>query len=222
MKKCDSFVFYRSFFDSISLAPESEQLTLLRSLIMLCLGDIDIAAIPYPQNMILNQCLASVEAAKQRYERATENGAMGGRPSKWVDQKEAEALFSELGKWKLVADALGVDEDTLRKARYAWGKKTEKPKNLNDNVNVSDNVNANDNDNVTNNKDISGGVGLVPTAVYNDDQSKRGLADGRVIIDGAEYQKVKDENGDWVMRAVSKTVRKHAHDGVISFDWSGA
>ena len=109
------------------------------------LGDMDPHDVPYPYGAAIIQMLASVNFAKERYDRSVENGAKGGRPTKWVEQKEAEALYAKLKSWKAVAEALGIDEDTLRKARFAWSRKTEKPKNLN--VNDNDNVNANDNDN---------------------------------------------------------------------------
>ena len=157
----DSFVFYRSFREPIALMPEDDQLAFFWDFIDCCLGDKELSDVPYPRNAIMAQMLSSVSIAKARYEKSVENGAKGGekggRPKKWIAQEEAEALYAELKNWKAVADALEVDEDTLRKLRYAWDQKAEKPKNRknpNVNVNDNDNVNANVNDNViiSNNK----------------------------------------------------------------------
>ena len=188
----DSFIFYRSFYDSISLAPDDEQLELFQYLLSVCLGDIEIDDVPYPYNMLINQCLYNVNTAKQRYEKATEDGAKGGRPKKWIDRQEAEKLYSELGNWKKVAEQLKVDEDTLRKARFKWYGKTEKPKNLNDNNNVNDNVNVNDNYQLTklkekNKKEKNTGVGVVPFVGDSSTGEKE------------KWRKVKNADGDWVM-----------------------
>ena len=101
------------------------------------------------ENALINQMFVNVQAAKDRYGRSKENGAKGGRPRKWIDQEEAEALFKEHGNWKAVAEALDVDEDTLRKARTAWSKKAEKPKNLTDTVTDTVTVTDTDTDTVT-------------------------------------------------------------------------
>lgn len=186
----DSFIFYRSFYDSISLAPDDEQLELFQYLLSVCLGDIEVDDVPYPYNMLINQCLYNVNTAKQRYEKATEDGAKGGRPKKWIDRQEAEKLHEELGNWKKVAEQMKVDEDTLRKARFKWYGKTEKPKNLNDNNNVNDNDNVNVNYQLTKLKEKSG-VGVVP---FIGDSSTAGKE-----TDTVKWKKKKNADGDWVM-----------------------
>lgn len=152
MDKNENFLFYRSFSESIHLAPESDRLAIYEDLIAVCLGDIEIDDIPYPRNMLIRQCLASVESAKKRYEASIENGNKGGRPQKWVDREEAEKLYAELKTWDKVADALDVSRETLRKARVVWNAQkpknppfldAKKPKNPNDNVNDNDNENDN-------------------------------------------------------------------------------
>lgn len=183
----DSFIFYRSFYDSISLAPDDEQLELFQHLLSVCLGDIEIDDVPYPYNMLINQCLYNVNTAKQRYEKATEDGAKGGRPKKWIDRQEAEKLHEELGNWKKVAEQMKVDEDTLRKARFKWYGKTEKPKNLNDNNNVNDNDNVNVNYQLTNKLKKAAECGP-------DAHSTAKKENGGVV-----YRKVKNADGDWVM-----------------------
>lgn len=143
MDKNDNFLFYRSFSESIHLAPEADRLAIYEDLIAICLGDTEMDDIPYPRNMLIRQCLASVESAKKRYEASIENGKKGGRPKKWIDKEEAEELYAKLKSWGKVADELEVDRETLRKARAIWN--AEKPKNPNDNVNDNDNENDNDN-----------------------------------------------------------------------------
>lgn len=157
MEKNENFIFYRSFFESIHIAPETERLAIYEDLMAICLGDKAIDDVPYPRNMFINQCLASVEYAKKRYETSIENGKKGGRPPRFIKQEEAEALYAKLKSWGKVAEALDVSIDTLRKARYLWyGKDYEKPKNPNDNVNDNDNVNVNYQ--LTNNKAVEGSL----------------------------------------------------------------
>lgn len=149
----DSFVFYRSFMETVEYFAGGEQKDCLFYAVKCLLGDMDPHNVPYPYGAAIIQMLASVKAAKDRHEKAVENGVKGGekggRPKKWIEREEADALYAELKNWRAVADALDVDEDTLRKLRYAWDQKAEKPKNRkNPNVNVNDNVNDNVNVNV--------------------------------------------------------------------------
>ena len=194
----DSFIFYRSFYDSISLAPDDEQLELFQYLFSVCLGDIEIDDVPYPYNMLINQCLYNVNTAKQRYEKATEDGAKGGRPKKWIDRVDAEKMYEELGNWKKVAEQMKVDEDTLRKARFKWYGKTEKPKNLNDNVNVNDNDNVNVNYQLTNNLIKAAECGLDAHSSANKEGKTGAVA----------YRKVKNADGDWMMVPVDKLEKR--------------
>ena len=114
----------------------------------------------------LEQTITSIDAAKNRYAAAVENGKKGGRKKVELNQEEVMKKKAELKTWKAVAAFYKVDEDTLRKIRKQWEKaekpknrnddnvnvdekekeKTEKPKNLNDNVNVNDNVNEKENE----------------------------------------------------------------------------
>lgn len=147
----ESFVFYRSFAENLHRVPPSDRLTAYECLIACALGDRTVDSLPYPLNAIIGQMLKNVDAAKKRYDSAVENGKKGGRPRKWIDQEEAEALYTELGSWPKVADALDVDRSTLWKARKAWEYAVEKPKNLN--VTVNDTVNDNDTVSINNKKE---------------------------------------------------------------------
>ena len=163
----DSFVFYSSFLDTIERAPEQVRLSLFTELCNCGLERKKLSEIEYPVCLFVTQAMANVERSNKRYEQAVENGKQGGRPKKWIDQAEAEKLFSELGSWNAVAEKLDVSPNTLYKARSIWEKskcaktsKTQKPqefqktqeiqglqarkklknlKNLNVNYNVNDN-----------------------------------------------------------------------------------
>ena len=145
----DSFVFYSSFLDTIERAPEQVRLSLFTELCNCGLERKKLSEVEYPVCLFVTQAMANVERSNKRYEQAVENGKQGGRPKKWIDQTEAEKLFSELGSWNAVAEKLDVSPNTLYKARSIW----EERKNLK-NLNVNYNVNVNDNDNVNDNEKI--------------------------------------------------------------------
>lgn len=148
----DSFVFYSSFLDTIERAPEQVRLSLFTELCNCGLERKKLSEVEYPVCLFVTQAMANVERSNKRYEQAVENGKQGGRPKKWIDQTEAEKLFSELGSWNAVAEKLDVSPNTLYKARSIW----EERKNLKNlkNLNVNYNVNDNDNDNVNDNEKI--------------------------------------------------------------------
>lgn len=137
----DSFVFYRSFFETAQLiGDESDRLTLYEALINYGLTG-EKPVLEYPLNAILEQMTASVKAASDRYTAAKENGEKGGRPKKFIPPEEWQE-YRKTHSQKETADHFGIHVDTLRK----W-EKAEKPKNLNYNINDNDNLNANDNSN---------------------------------------------------------------------------
>lgn len=135
----EGFVFYVSFAEQIELVPNEEDRAKLRKAIIEyglygTNPDFD-----YPLIATFTPIKEAIDRAAERFDRAIENGKKGGRPSKWIEREEAERLHSELGTWSAVAEVLQVDEDTLRKARFAWKKtdsdeKAEKPKNPNNNI----------------------------------------------------------------------------------------
>ena len=142
----DSFVFYSSFLDTIERAPEQVRLSLFTELCNCGLERKKLSEVEYPVCLFVTQAMANVERSNKRYEQAVENGKQGGRPKKWIDQAEAEKLFSELGSWNAVAEKLDVSPNTLYKARSIWEerKNLKNLKNLNVNYNVNDNVNDNE------------------------------------------------------------------------------
>ena len=146
----DSFVFYSSFLDTIERAPEQVRLSLFTELCNCGLERKKLSEVEYPVCLFVTQAMANVERSNKRYEQAVENGKQGGRPKKWIDQAEAEKLFSELGSWNAVAEKLDVSPNTLYKARSIW----EERKNLKNLKNLNVNYNVNDNDNVNDNEKI--------------------------------------------------------------------
>ena len=107
------------------------------------------------------QTITSIDAAKDRYAAAIENGKKGGRPKVDLNEQEVLAKKKELGTWKATAQYFGVTEQSLKNYRNQWeNQKNPKnpnnpnsaeeenqknPKNLNDNVNVNVNNNVNEN-----------------------------------------------------------------------------
>lgn len=184
----DGFVFYVSFAEQINLVPDEEERAKLRKAIIEYGLYGTEPQFGYPLIATFTPIKGAIDRAAERFDRSVENGKKGGRPSKWIEREEAERLYKELGTWNAVAEALGVDEDTLRKARFAWersgsGGKTEKPKNPNNNI-QNKNYNQNNSYDELNNNAVDGTrLNAVP--------SPRGYKwVGEVIEDdGAYYRK---------------------------------
>ena len=113
----DSFVFYRSFYESIRLLPKKYQLQCFDALCNYALNDVPLEGVPGTVEAILKSFKPQVDANNRRYE----NGCKGGRPK-------------------------GDQDETKPKPKHNQDEtKPKRNDNVNDNVNV--NVNANDNDN---------------------------------------------------------------------------
>ena len=141
MDKVESFVFYRSFFETAQLIEdEHDRMRLYEGLIHFGLEG-EKPELPYPLNAILEQMTASVKAASDRYAAAKENGEKGGRPKKFIPQEEWQAYRKEHSQ-KETAEHFGISVDTLQR----W-EKTAKPQNLNINSNDNKNLNVNSNSN---------------------------------------------------------------------------
>ncbi|MBQ1792811.1 MAG: helix-turn-helix domain-containing protein [Oscillospiraceae bacterium] len=141
MDKAESFVFYRSFFETAQLIEdEHDRMRLYEGLIHFGLEG-EKPELPYPLNAILEQMTASVKAASDRYAAAKENGEKGGRPKKFIPPEEWQAYRKEHSQ-KETAEHFGISVDTLQR----W-EKTAKPQNLNINSNDNKNLNVNSNSN---------------------------------------------------------------------------
>lgn len=76
----DSFLFYRSFAETVRMIPdEAQQLTLLNALIDYGLSGVE-PELPYPLNLPLHQMIASIDGAKRRRVAQSKNGKKGGAP----------------------------------------------------------------------------------------------------------------------------------------------
>ena len=115
----NSFIFYRGFADTIKLAPREDRLNLFEYLCGCALGDIEIDDVPYPMNLTVKSMLASVEASRQRYEKAVERGKKGGRPSK-QSFTPPEIWIPEVLEYGIpkAAEKLDIDASSL----YRWVK----------------------------------------------------------------------------------------------------
>ena len=76
--------------------------------------------------------MPNVNAAKDRYAAAVENGKKGGRPKVELDETEVMQKKQELKTWKAVAAYYGVSDQTLKNKRNEWeqAKNVKNPKNL--------------------------------------------------------------------------------------------
>ena len=81
----DSFVFYRSFYESIRLLPKKYQLQCFEALCDYALNDKPLEGIPGTVEAILKSFKPQVDANNRKYE----NGCKGGRPKN--NQSETKA-----------------------------------------------------------------------------------------------------------------------------------
>lgn len=198
----DSFVFYSSFLDTIERAPEQVRLSLFTELCNCGLERKKLSEVEYPVCLFVTQAMANVERSNKRYEQAVENGKQGGRPKKWIDQTEAEKLFSELGSWNAVAEKLDVSPNTLYKARSIW----EERKNLKNLKNLNDNDNVNDNEKIL--KDFSQ-LSLSKNLNNPSDETDGTLLEAVPPPPGWEWKGgVLEDDGHHFRLAINKTTRE--------------
>ena len=147
MDKAESFVFYRSFFETAQLIEdENDRMRLYEGLIHFGLEG-EKPELPYPLNAILEQMTASVKAASDRYAAAKENGEKGGRPKKFIPPEEWQAYRREHTQQE-TAEHFGISVRTLQ--NWEQAAKTGKNLNINSNDNKNLNVNSNSNSNYQN------------------------------------------------------------------------
>lgn len=82
----DSFVFYRSFFESLKDLPDEQQLKFYRAITEYALDDTepDFTGL---EKSLFTQIKFSLDEAKRRYEESRLNGKKGGRPRKEEEKK---------------------------------------------------------------------------------------------------------------------------------------
>ena len=120
----DSFVFYKSFYDSIKKIPEEYQLELYNAIFSYSLDGIeqnDLSPIAEAMFILIKPI---IDSSQKRYEASVENGKKGGRPLKKTQEKPDKNL-----------------NETQQKPIQNLDETKEKP---NKNLNVDDNVDDND------------------------------------------------------------------------------
>ena len=113
----ESFVFYRSFYESIKLLPKKYQLQCFDALCNYALNDEPLEKLPGTVEAILKSFKPQVDANNRKYE----NGCKGGRPKNNQDETKPKPKNNQ----------------DVSKAK--------RNDNVNDNDNDNDNVNDNDN-----------------------------------------------------------------------------
>lgn len=127
----DSFVFYRSFAEVISMIPDAEdKITLLNALIEYGLNGTE-PDLQYPLSAMFKQMTSSIAGAQRRYQANVENGKKGGNPN-----------FKK-GKSNPYYNAKKITQDNPKITQHnpdiTQDNREITPDNLNDNDNVNDN-----------------------------------------------------------------------------------
>ena len=127
----DSFVFYRSFAEVISMIPDAEdKITLLNALIEYGLNGTE-PDLQYPLSAMFKQMTSSIAGAQRRYQANVENGKKGGNPN-----------FKK-GKSNPYYSSKKITQDNPKRTQHnpdiTQDNREITPDNLNDNDNVNDN-----------------------------------------------------------------------------------
>ena len=155
-----SFVFYESFYDVLQMLPDAEDWrTLIESVCEYAFTG-EHEPLPTPAlEIAFKHFQISIDSASARYEKAVENGKLGGRPSKnvFIPPDVWIGAIEEHGSVPKAAKALGLAKQTL----YNWIlasndprlEKVQKSKNLSVSVSVSDSVSESESDKRKNKKE---------------------------------------------------------------------
>lgn len=127
----DSFVFYRSFAEVISMIPDAEdKITLLNALIEYGLNGAE-PDLQYPLSAMFKQMTSSIAGAQRRYQANVENGKKGGNPN--FKKGKSNPYYSSK---KITQDNPKI---TQHNPDITQDNREITPDNLNDNDNVNDN-----------------------------------------------------------------------------------
>lgn len=127
----DSFVFYRSFAEVISMIPDAEdKITLLNALIEYGLNGTK-PDLQYPLSAMFKQMTSSIAGAQRRYQANVENGKKGGNPN--FKKGKSNPYYSSK---KITQDNPKI---TQHNPDITQDNREITPDNLNDNDNVNDN-----------------------------------------------------------------------------------
>ena len=138
----DSFVFYRSFAEVISMIPDAEdKITLLNALIEYGLNGTE-PDLQYPLSAMFKQMTSSIEGAQKRYQASVENGKKGGRP-KTVDECKIRELKEQGLTDKQIAEELKCSISSVEKVPVKTRKNLKVNETRKNQKNPNDNVNDN-------------------------------------------------------------------------------
>ena len=138
----DSFVFYRSFAEVISMVPDAEdKITLLNALIEYGLNGTK-PDLQYPLSAMFKQMTSSIEGAQKRYQASVENGKKGGRP-KTVDEYKIRELKEQGLTDKQIAEELKCSISSVEKVPVKTRKNLKVNETRKNQKNPNDNVNEN-------------------------------------------------------------------------------
>ena len=127
----DSFVFYRSFAEVISMIPDAEdKITLLNALIEYGLNGTE-PDLQYPLSAMFKQMTSSIAGAQRRYQANVENGKKGGNPN--FKKGKSNPYYSSK---KITQDNPKI---TQHNPDITQDNREITPDNLNDTDNVNDN-----------------------------------------------------------------------------------
>lgn len=117
MKKfTESFVFYKGFYETLKKFPEQDKARAYEALCECAFDEATPDDYEFPLNAVLDQMMISVKSAKERYNRAIENGKKGGRTTReQMDLKPIETHYNGYrfrsrleARWAVFFDALGI------------------------------------------------------------------------------------------------------------------
>lgn len=138
----DSFVFYRSFAEVISMIPDAEdKITLLNALIEYGLNGTE-PDLQYPLSAMFKQMTSSIAGAQKRYQASVENGKKGGRP-KTVNESKIRELKEQGLTDKQIAEELKCSISSVEKAPVKTRKNLKVNETRKNQKNPNDNVNEN-------------------------------------------------------------------------------
>ena len=134
----DSFVFYRSFAEVISMIPDAEdKITLLNALIEYGLNGTE-PDLQYPLSAMFKQMTSSIAGAQRRYQANVENGKKGGNPN--FKKGKSNPYYNAK---KITQDNPKITQDNPKITQHnpdiTQDNREITPDNLNDNDNVNDN-----------------------------------------------------------------------------------
>ena len=136
----DSFVFYRSFYESIKSLDKDLQIEIYTAICEYSLNGIEMDLSPV-STAIFRLIKPNIDNATKRYKEAVENGKRGGKPSKIKDE-DILRLREEGKKNKEIAEMFGVTEKAIERRITAINRNTPtnptNPTNLNVDVYVND------------------------------------------------------------------------------------